>query len=176
MATSRWNIDPAHSSIGFTVRHMVITKVRGAFTRFAGSFELDADDPTKSSVTAAIETASVDTHEAKRDEHLRSADFFAAAEHPQLTFRSTRVEPIGKGELRITGELTLRGVTKEVTLTAENLGGGKDPWGNERVGFSAATRINRKDFGLTWNQALEAGGILVGEDVDITLDIQGIRA
>jgi len=172
----RWTIDPSHSSVTFAVRHMIFAKVRGAFTKFEGSFEYDAATPTAARTSASIDAGSIDTREPQRDEHLRSADFLDVQHHPRLAFESTSVEPLGREKFRITGDLTIRGTTRAVDLEVEHLGGGKDPWGNERIGFLAKTTINRKDFGLTWNQVLEAGGVLVGEDVEITLDIQAIRA
>ncbi len=174
MAT--WNIDTAHSGIHFTVRHMVISKVRGAFERWQGSLDFDEKQPERSKVSVRIDAASIDTREEKRDAHLRSADFFDVARHPELRFESTKVEKLGGERYRVAGDLTIRGVTKPVTLETELLGGGKDPWGNQRIGFSAHTKINRKDFGLSWNQALEAGGVLVGENVEIALDVQAVKA
>ena len=159
----RWNIDTSHSGIHFAVRHMVVSKVRGAFTRWQGTVDFDAANWSASKVSVKIEAASIDTREPKRDEHLRSADFFDAATYPELTFESTRVERLSSEEYRVTGNLTIHGITKEVALEVEHLGGGKDPWGNERIGFQAKTALNRRDFGLTWNQVLEAGGVLVGE-------------
>jgi polyisoprenoid-binding protein YceI len=175
MALQRWKIDPSHSGIHFTVRHMVISKVRGAFERFQGTVAFDEQNPAASQVSVEIDADSIQTHEPKRDGHLRSPDFFDVAKYPKLTFESTKVEKGGDGYL-VTGNLTLHGVTKPVVLDVEALGGGKDPWGNERIGFQATTSINRKDFGLTWNQALETGGVLVGEKIDVTLDIQAIKA
>jgi len=174
MALQRWNIDPSHSGVHFTVRHMVISKVRGAFERFQGSIAFDEQNPAASTVEVEIDADSIQTHEAKRDGHLRSPDFFDVAQFPKLTFKSTKVEKGGDGYL-VTGDLSLHGVTKPVVLNVEALGGGKDPWGNERLGFQATTTINRKDFGLNWNQALEAGGVLVGEKIEITLDVQAIK-
>jgi len=176
MATSRWNIDPTHSGVHFTVRHMVISKVRGSFDRYQGSIEFDPANPAASKVSVSIEAGSINTREPKRDEHLRSPDFFDAAQFPALTFTSTKVEKVSDAELRVTGDLTIHGVTRAVTLETEFAGGGKDPWGNERLGFSATASINRKDFGLNWNQVLEAGGVLVGEKIEIALDVQAIRA
>jgi len=175
MALQRWNIDPSHSGVHFTVRHMVISKVRGAFERFQGAIAFDEQNPAASTVEVEIDADSIQTHEAKRDGHLRSPDFFDVAQFPKLTFKSTKVEKGGDGYL-VTGDLTLHGVTKPVVLNAEVLGGGKDPWGNERLGFQATTSLNRKDFGLNWNQALEAGGVLVGEKIEISLDVQAIKA
>jgi polyisoprenoid-binding protein YceI len=176
MATQRWNIDPSHSGVHFTVRHMVISKVRGSFDRWQGSVDFDAANPAASKVSVRIEAASINTREEKRDQHLRSPDFFDVEKFPALTFESTKVEKLGDAEYRVTGDLTIHGVTRSVTLATEALGGGKDPWGNERLGFAATTTINRKDFGLNWNQVLEAGGVLVGEKIEIALDIQAVKA
>jgi polyisoprenoid-binding protein YceI len=176
MATQRWNIDSSHSGVHFTVRHMVISKVRGAFARWQGEVDFDAAAPAASTVAVRIDAASIDTHEPKRDDHLRSADFLDVAQHPALTFTSTKVEPLPGDRYRVIGDLTIRGVTRQVELAAELLGGGKDPWGNERIGFQATTAISRKDFGLIWNQALETGGVLVGDRVDIALDVQAVKA
>jgi len=169
-----WNIDPSHSSIGFSVKHMVIATVRGRFATFSGSVTTDADGLT--SVTGAIDAGSIDTNEPQRDGHLRSADFFEVETHPQITFASTRVEPTGDGEFRIVGDLSIKGTTREVTLDAEVQGAGADPYGNERVALEAKGEVNRKDFGLNWNQVLEAGGVLVGEKIRLTLDLSTVRA
>jgi polyisoprenoid-binding protein YceI len=176
MATQRWNIDPSHSGVHFTVRHLVISKVRGSFGKWQGTVDFDAQNPAASKVAVRIDAASIDTGEEKRDGHLRSADFFDVEKFPELTFTSTKVEKSGDSEYRVTGDLTIHGVTRPVTLAAEFEGNGKDPWGNERIGFSASTSVNRKDFGLTWNQALETGGVLVGEKIEIALDVQAIKA
>jgi polyisoprenoid-binding protein YceI len=176
MATERWNLDAAHSGVHFTVRHMVFSKVRGAFTRFGGTLELDEQVLAASSVSVQIEAASIDTREAQRDAHLRSADFFDVEKYPELRFQSTKVEKSGEKRLRITGELTIHGVTREVVLDAQYLGKGKDPWGNPRVAFTASTSVDRKDYGLRWNQLLEAGGVLVGEKIEIELEVQAIPA
>jgi polyisoprenoid-binding protein YceI len=175
MGTTRWGFDLAHSNIQFTARHMVISKVRGVFSRWNGALDYDEKDPTASSVSVRIEAASLDTHEEKRDAHLRSADFFEVDRFPEITFQSRRVERHAEA-LRITGDLTLHGVTREVVLDGEYLGAAKDPWGHQRIGFSAKASINRKDFGLTWNQALETGGLLVGEKIDIAIDVEAIAA
>jgi polyisoprenoid-binding protein YceI len=170
-----WNIDPSHSGIHFAVRHLVVSKLRGAFTRWEGIVELDEANPGASRVSVRIDPGSIDTREPKRDDHLRSADFFDVQKYPALTFASTRVEKVGDG-YRLTGNLTMHGVTKPVVLDVESLGVGKDPWGNERIGFQAEASINRKDFGLGWNQALETGGVLVGDKVEILLDVQAVKA
>jgi polyisoprenoid-binding protein YceI len=174
MATQGWQVDGAHSSVGFSVRHMVISKVRGRFARWSASLSLDTADLARSSVSVEMDAASVDTGIADRDAHLRSPDFLDAAAHPVLRFRSRKVEPVSPDRLRVTGDLTIRNVTREVILDVENGGQGKDPWGNVRAGFTATTSINRKDFGLTWNQALETGGVLVADRVDIEIELQAI--
>ena len=175
MATQNFNVDTSHSSVGFSVRHMMIAKVRGHFSRFSATLALDEADFSRSKVNASIEAASIDTNEAKRDEHLKSADFFEAAKFPKIEFATKRVE--GSGEhFKVVGDLSLHGVTREVVLDVERQGAGKDPWGNQREAFSAHTSVNRTDFGLKWNQALEAGGILVGEKVDIELELSAIKA
>lgn len=175
MTTQTWNIDPAHSSVHFSVRHMVIAKVRGSFGKFSGNLTLDGADLAQARLTAKVDVASIDTAEEKRDAHLKSADFFDVARFPEMTFTSTRVE--GQGErFKVVGDLSLHGVTKPVTLEVERNGAGKDPWGNERVGFSAKGALNRTDYGLKWNQALEAGGVLVGEKVEIEIEVSAVKA
>jgi polyisoprenoid-binding protein YceI len=175
MAKSTWNIDPAHSAIQFSVRHMVVSKTRGRFTRFGGKITLDPADPSKGSVEVNIEPGSLDTADAQRDTHLRSADFFDVEKFPLATYKSTRVDDLGGGKLRITGNLTIRGVTHPVVLDAVYEGTGKDPWGGERAGFSADTSIDRRAFGLQWNQALETGGVLVGDKVELTLEVEAVK-
>jgi polyisoprenoid-binding protein YceI len=174
-AMTTYQIDTTHSSVDFSIRHLVIAKVRGRFAQFSGTVELDETNVAKSSVRAEIIATSISTNEDKRDAHLRSADFFDVEQFPLITFASSAITEHG-GELRITGALTIHGVTKEVELAVEQLGATKDPWGNQRVAFSAHGTINRKDFGLHWNQALEAGGVVVGEKVELSLDIQAVRA
>jgi polyisoprenoid-binding protein YceI len=175
MATNDWSFDPTHSNIGFAVRHLMISKVRGSFGKWSGTFAYDEADPTQSRIDVRIDAASIDTKDAQRDAHLRSPDFFDVEKHPELRFVSTLVRRDGDDYV-VAGDLTLHGVTRPVELKVESLGRGKDPWGNERAGFAAKTTINRKDFGLHWNQALETGGVLVGEKVEIVLDVQAIRA
>jgi polyisoprenoid-binding protein YceI len=171
-----WKIDPAHSAAEFKVKHMMISNVRGKFTGLSGTLSFDESDVSKSKVEASIPVATLSTGDEQRDGHLKSADFFDAEKFPALSFVSTSVAQKEPGELVVTGELTLHGVTKAVTFAVEGPSQpGKDPWGNTRVGVSATTKINRKDFGLTWNAALETGGMLVGEDVTITLDVQFIK-
>jgi polyisoprenoid-binding protein YceI len=176
MATTTWQIDAAHSDIGFAVKHMMISTVKGRFTDVSGTVAFDEADAAGSSVDVTINAASVDTRQEQRDTHLRSADFFDVENYPALTFRSRRVESVGSGEFRVVGDLTIRGATREVTLEVADEGRGQDPWGKERAGFSARTVIDRRDFGLTWNAALEAGGILVGNDVKISLEVQAVKA
>lgn len=175
--STSWNIDPTHTTAEFKVRHMMITNVKGQFRPVTGVVTLDESDITKSHVEASIDAASIDTREADRDTHLKSADFFDVEKFPTLTFSSTRVASTGNGELEVEGDLMIHGVTRKVTFGVEGpTPPGKDPWGNTRIGFSATTKINRKDFGLTWNAALETGGILVGDEVTITLDVEAIKA
>jgi len=172
---SRWNIDPTHSQVGFSVRHMMFTDVKGTFNTLEGAVHLDEGNLGGSSVEVSIDAASIDTRNADRDNHLRSGDFFDVETFPTLTFKSTSVEGSGD-QFRVVGDLTVRGVTKQVTLDAERLGTGKDPWGNQRAGFRGETRISRKDFGLTWNAALETGGVLVGDDIQIVMELQTVLA
>jgi polyisoprenoid-binding protein YceI len=175
MAASTWNIDPVHSAIHFSVRHMVVAKTRGRFSKWAGQISFDPRNPAGSSVQVTIEPASIDTGDAQRDGHLRSADFFDVEKFPQATFKSTRVEGNGGDQYRITGDLSIRGVTRPVSFDATFEGAGKDPWGGERAGFSASTSIDRRHFGLEWNKALETGGLLVGEKVDLTLEVEAVK-
>ncbi len=176
-ATATWNIDPAHSAAEFKVKHMMISNVKGQFAKVTGVLTLDESDLTDSHVEALIEAASIETRDAQRDAHLKSADFFDVEKFPTLFFKSTRVSPVGDGELAVEGDLTIRGVTRKVVFSVEGpTPPAKDPWGNTRVAVSATTKINRKDFGLTWNTALETGGILVGDEVTITLDVQFVKA
>lgn len=175
MAIVQWDVDSAHSSVGFAVRHLVISKVRGQFNKFSATLAFDPADPATANIQATIDAASIDTREAQRDAHLRSADFLDAEKFPTLAFKSGRVEKGAGNRLRVFGDLTIHGVTKEVTLDVDYEGERKDPWGNQRVGFAATTAISRADFGLTWNQALEAGGVLVGDKVEIQLEIEAIQ-
>jgi polyisoprenoid-binding protein YceI len=175
MTTQRWNIDTVHSAIHFTVRHMVVAKVRGRFAKWDGEISFDENDPAGSSVDVTIDGTSIDTNEPKRDAHLRSADFLDVEKFPKLIFKSKKVQLKG-GQLTVLGDLTIHGVTKEVVLDGEYLGQQKDPYGGTRVGFSAKTAINRKDFGLHWNVALEAGGVLVGDKIEIALDVEAVAA
>ena len=175
MANESWQVDGAHSAVNLTVRHMVISKVRGRFTKWNAKLALDTADLARSAVEVEIEAASIDTGVADRDAHLRSADFLDAEKYPTLRYRSRRVEAASKERLRVIGDLTIRGVTREVVLDVEYGGQGKDPWGNQRVGFTATASLNRKEFGLTWNQALETGGLLVADRVDVEIELQAIR-
>jgi polyisoprenoid-binding protein YceI len=164
-------IDTTHSEIGFSVRHMMFAKVRGQFKTWTADLSWNAADPTKSGVTVEIDVNSIDTREEKRDGHLKSGDFFETEKFPKMTFKSKRVDG-AKGQYKLVGDLTIRDVTKEVVVDVEQTGGGKDPWGNERFGFTGKTSINRADFGLKWNAALETGGVLVSEKVEIEIEIQ----
>jgi polyisoprenoid-binding protein YceI len=167
-----YSIDTSHSEVGFTVRHMMFAKVRGQFKGWTAEVDYNGSDPSKSLIQVDIDTASIDTRETKRDEHLRSADFFDASTFPKMTFKSKRIEPNGAGSYKLVGDLTIRDTTHEVTLEVEQSGGGKDPWGNQRLGFSAKGSINRGQWGLKWNQALEAGGVLVSEKVELDIEVQ----
>jgi len=174
-ATS-WNIDPQHSEVGFEIKHMMFAKVRGRFEAVEGTIVLGPEDAIEQSrVEVLLQAGSINTGQAQRDEHLRSADFLDVERFPTLSFASTSVRREGSGELRVEGNLTMHGVTRDVELVGVETGRGSDPWGHERVGFAAETTIDRRDFGLTWNQALEAGGVLVGTEVKIRLEIQAIR-
>jgi polyisoprenoid-binding protein YceI len=176
-ATTTWNIDPVHSAAEFKVKHMMLSNVKGQFATFTGVLTLDESDLTNSRVEASVEAASINTRDAQRDTHLKSADFFDAEKFPTLSFKSTRITRTGDGELAVAGDLTIRGVTRSGVFRVEGpTPPAKDPWGNTRLGLSATTKINRKDFGLTWNTALETGGVLVGDEVTITLDVQFVKA
>jgi polyisoprenoid-binding protein YceI len=176
MDNNNWNIDAAHSGINFSIRHMVVSKVRGRFAKFNGGLTIDDGDLTRSVVEATIDASSIDTGTPQRDAHLQSADFFDVERFPEIRFRSTRIEKLGGDRFRVVGNLTIRDVTREVSLDVEYGGRAKDPWGNDRAGFIATAALDRKDFGLHWNQVLEAGGVLVGDRVDIELEVQGVRA
>lgn len=180
MAQVTYQIDPAHSSAQFSVKHMMISTVRGDFTKLTGTISYDPASPNTATVEATIDAASIRTRDEQRDAHLKSADFFDVEKYPSITFRSTGVASTGAGstsmELEVVGDLTLHGVTREVALLVEGPSEeARDPWGNLRIGATASTAINRREFGLVWNAALETGGVLVGEEVKITLDIQAIR-
>lgn len=177
--TTTWNLDPAHSQVDFVVKHMMITKVRGRFATVNGTLTVDEEDPSQSRVEVEIDAPSIDTRQEDRDTHLRSADFLDVENHPTLTFRSRRVEGLKLEpgtEFQVVGDLTIRDTTKEVTLDAVYEGRGQDPWGGQRLGFSAETVVDRREFGLEWNQALETGGVLVGNDVKISLEAQAVQA
>jgi len=175
MALETFSIDTVHSSVGFTVRHLMVSKVHGVFTKWSGSFAFDDANLPASHVEASIDVASVDTREAQRDGHLRSADFFEAEKFPQMTFKSTKVEG-STDHFKVTGDLTLRGVTKPVVLDVEYAGRAVHPQMGARAGFSATTSINRKDFGVSFNQVLDAGGLALSEKVDIVLEVQAGKA
>ena len=177
--SSTYKIDPAHSSANFapTIRHMMITNVRGGFNNVSGAIVWDAANPSATTIDATIDATTIDTREPKRDEHLRSADFFDVEQFPTIAFKSTAVKAKGDDELEVTGDLTIHGVTKPVVLKVEGpTAEGKDPWGNSRIGASATTKIKRSEFGLTWNAALEAGGVLVADDLKIEVEVSLIKA
>lgn len=171
-----WTIDPDHSNVGFKVKHLMVSNVKGSFDKHTGTVEINDKDITKSKVEVSIDTNSINTNVQKRDEHLRSADFFDVAKYPAMTFVSKKVAKAGKDKLKVTGDLTLHGVTKQVVLDVEGPSKeSKDPWGAIRRGATASTKINRKDFGLVWNKALETGGVAVGDEITITLEIEMIK-
>jgi polyisoprenoid-binding protein YceI len=176
-ATTTWKIDPVHSVAEFKVKHMMISNVKGQFTNVNGTLLLDHNDVTGSSVEAEIEVASINTRDAGRDEHLKGTDFFHAEQFPTMRLKSTGIKHDRSGDLVVTGDLTIRDVTRPVEFAVEGpTPEAKDPWGNTRIGLAASTKINRKDFGLTWSATLETGGVLVGEDITITLDLQFVKA
>ncbi|MGA8490179.1 MAG: YceI family protein [Terriglobales bacterium] len=176
-STTTWNIDPAHSVAEFKVKHMMISNVKGHFPKVTGALILDESKLTDSQITASIEAASIETRDPQRDAHLKSADFFDVEKFPTLSFKSTGITLVRDGELAVEGDLTIHGITRKVVFTVEGpTPPAKDPWGNTRVAVSATTKINRKDFGLTWNATLETGGILVGDEVTITLEVEFIKA
>ena len=170
-----WSIDPAHSHVEFAVRHLMISTVKGRFGVVTGTLKTDETDPAKGEVEVSIDASSIDTREAQRDAHLKSADFFDVERFPAITFRGNRISDVSGNRFKLTGDLAIHGVTRTVTLDVTSEGRGKDPWGGERAGFSATTKIKRSDFGLTWNQVLETGGIAVGDEIKIALDIEGIK-
>ena len=171
-----WNIDTAHSEVTFSVKHMMVSKVTGSFNIFKGALEIDENNLDASWVEAEADTNSIDTRDERRDGHLRSADFFDAAQHPTIVFKSKKIEKKGNNEYKVLGDLTLHGVTKEVAFDADYAGQiAKDPFGMRRAGLTATTTINRKDFGLNWNQALEAGGVMVGENVKIEINLEAVQ-
>lgn len=168
-----WDIDPAHTSAQFAVRHLMVSTVRGEFSKVSGTVNLDEQDPTKSSLEATIDTASINTRVEKRDQHLKSPDFLDVAKYPTIAFKSKKIEKVSDTNFKVTGDLTLHGVTKEVVLEVEgSTKASKDPSGNLRIGGVATTKINRQDFGVQWNKALETGGVVVGDEVTITIDVE----
>jgi len=169
---TKYTVDTAHSSIGFSVKHMMVSKVRGNFNEFSANLEGQETDLTGSTIEFTIDVASINTNNEDRDNHLRSADFFDVETYPSITFKATDIQSKGGDEYKVTGDLTIKDVTKEVTFDAEYEGKGTNPWGQEVVAFSANSKINRKDFGLTWNQTLETGGVLVGEDIKIDIELE----
>lgn len=174
--TGAYVIDPSHSRIGFVARHAMVTKVRGSFNEFDGNGYFDADDPDNTSFELTVEAASIDTRSEDRDAHLKSNDFLAMDQYPQIAFRSTKVTKTGPTEYQVTGDLTIRGVTNPVTIDFEFTGAAVDPFGNQRIGFEGGTTINRKDWGVNWNAALEAGGVLVSEKVTLEFEVSAIRS
>ena len=169
-----YELDPSHSSVGFSVRHLMVSKTKGRFNDFQGTVTI-GEDPLASSVEVEIQVASVDTRDEARDGHLRSPDFFDAESHPTITYRSTKVTPAGKGRWAVEGELTVRGASLAVPLEVTFEGGARDPWGGARIGFTAHTELDREAFGLTWNQALETGGVLVGKQVRIDIEAEAVQ-
>jgi polyisoprenoid-binding protein YceI len=176
MSSSTWNIDPTHSHAEFKVRHLMISNVRGSFPKVSGVLTLDDSDPTGSQVEASIDVTSIETRDAQRDAHLKSADFFDAEKYPTMTFKSTKVTATGAGAGTVEGDLTIRDVTKPVVFDVEGpTPPTKDPWGNQRVGVEATTKISRKEYGLTWSAPLEAGGVMIGDEVTITLEVEFVK-
>jgi polyisoprenoid-binding protein YceI len=174
--TSTWQIDPQHSSAQFSVRHLAISTVRGAFSKVTGTVVLDENDVTKSTVNVTIDVSTVDTREPNRDNDLRSDKFFDVAHYPSMTFKSRKVEQVAPGKLKVTGDLTIRGTTKDVVLDVEGpTAPVKDPWGNQRAAVNATTKINRQDFGVKWNATMDNGGVVVGDDVPITIDVEMVK-
>ncbi len=173
--TGEYTLDPTHSRLGFVARHAMVTKVRGAFNEFTGSAHIDGEHPERSSVELVIETESIDTRNADRDGHLRSNDFLKMEEYPEITFRSTGVQATGDDEFDVTGDLTVRGVTRQVTVPFTFEGQATDPFGNSRIGLEGRTTINRQDFGITWNAALETGGVLISDKITLEFEVSAIR-
>jgi polyisoprenoid-binding protein YceI len=174
-ARTTWTIDPAHSQVEFAVRHLMISTVRGRFAGVKGTVIADEGNLGTAQVDVTIDVHTIDTREAQRDAHLKSADFFDAEKFPVLTFKSTRVTEVKGDRFQLVGDLTMHGVSREVTLDVTSEGRGKDPWGGERAGYSAVAKVNRSDFGLTWNQVLETGGIAVGDEIKISLDLELVK-
>lgn len=175
MAITTWNVDPAHAEIGFAVRHLMISTVRGRFGSVTGTVLADEENPKNSKIDVSVDVTSIDTRQEMRDNHLRSADFFDAANHPTMHFVSKRIEGNVPENFKIIGDLTIRGNTHEATLNASLEGRGMDPWGNERAGFSATGKIDRREFGLQWNQAMETGGVVVGDEVKLSIDVELVK-
>jgi polyisoprenoid-binding protein YceI len=174
-ALTTWSIDPAHSHVEFAVKHLMISTVKGRFGGVRGTIRTDEADPARGQVEVEIDADSIDTKEAQRDAHLKSADFFDVEKFPKITFKSTQITDVDGDSFRLTGDLTIHGVTRPVTLDVTSEGRGKDPWGGERAGFSATGKIKRSEFGLTWNQVLETGGFVVGDDIKISLDVELVK-
>jgi polyisoprenoid-binding protein YceI len=172
---TNWAFDPAHTSVGFKAKHMMITTVRGKFNQVTGTIAGDLEQAHLAEIDVAIDAASIDSQNEQRDAHLRSADFLDAENYPTIAFKSRRIEPVKDGQFKVIGDLSIRGVTREITLDAEVNGAGKSPWGTEVVGITVTGELNRKDYGLTWNVALEAGGWLVGDTIKIEIDIEAIK-
>jgi len=170
-----YKIDPSHSEVGFTIRHMV-SNVRGRFNDFAGTVDMDPKAPQKGSVEFSVKTTSIDTGNANRDKHLRTAEFFDVEKYPEITFKSDSVKPAGKDKYNVTGTLTMHGVSKKVTLPVTFNGEGKDPWGNTRAGFETATKLDRKEYGIVWNKAIDNGGVLLGDDVNVSINLETVKA
>ena len=172
--SSTWKIDPSHTLVEFAVKHLMITTIKGRLTDVEGEIVIVDGNPSASSVNAVIKAASIDTRTGQRDDHLRSADFLDAANYPEITFKSTRISG-SDSEFKVTGNLAIRGVTREITLDGTNEGSIKDPWGGERIGFSAKTKFDRRYFGLTWNQAIESGGVVVGHEVKVSIELEAVK-
>lgn len=173
--TGQYTIDPAHSRIGFVARHAMVTKVRGSFDEFSGTARLDSQDPSRSSAELSIEASSIDTRNTDRDAHLRSNDFLQMEQYPQITFRATDIAARGEDSFEVTGELTIKGTTKSVTLPLTFEGQATDPFGNNRVGFEGSMTINRQDFGITWNAPLETGGVLISDKITLEFEISAVK-
>ena len=174
-STTTWTVDPSHSLVEFAVKHLMISTVRGRFSDVKGTITYNEANPTQSKIEIEIPTASIDTRSEQRDAHLKSPDFFHAEQHPTMTFKSKRIDGDVNGEFQIVGDLTIRDQTREITLDAQFNGRTRDPWGGDRMGFEAKGKINRKDFGLTWNQALETGGWVVGEDIKMSIEVELVK-
>ena len=170
-----YKIDPSHSEVGFTIRHMV-SNVRGRFNDFSGTVDMDPKAPQKGSVEFSVKTTSIDTGNADRDKHLRTADFFDVEKYPEITFKSDSVKSAGKDKYNVTGTLTMHGVSKKVTLPVTFNGEGKDPWGNTRAGFETSTKLDRKEYGIVWNKAIDNGGVLLGDDVNVSINLETVKA